>query len=166
MVRGKIMSTLRLEGTWILRVPRQAIYEIMTDFERFPVHFPAVAKSVHVVSRRDRRFIVEAETRAFLGSKTYRVRMAGELRPPAGFVSTNTSSIGVEQESFMMEEVPEGTRVRYLNLVEVRSRLFRLFGFVLLRHVALWYWKRAVIDRIEGIVAAERQTDGQPKKPI
>jgi hypothetical protein len=138
----------------------------MTDFERFPVRFPAVAKSVHIVHLEDRRFVVEARTKAFLWSKTYQVRMEGELRPPEGFVSTNTSSPGVEQESFMMDEVQEGTRVRYLNVVEVRSWLFRLFDSVLLRRVALWYWKREVIDRIAGIVAAERQDRAQPKKPM
>jgi carbon monoxide dehydrogenase subunit G len=152
-------SVLRLEGTWLVRAPRQAVYEIITDFARLPVYFPAVARSAHVVRLDGRCFVVEAQTKAFLGSKTYRVRMEGELRPPEGFVSTNTSGIGVEQESFMMEEVREGTRIRYVNVVDVRSPWFRLFGSVLLRHVALWYWKHAVIDRIEGVVAAARCGD-------
>jgi len=84
--------------------------------------------------------VVNAETRAFLGSMMDQLlKEEREVRPVEGFVPTSTSSIGVEQESFMMEEILEGTRVHYLNVVEARSRLFRLFGFVLLRHVALWY---------------------------
>lgn len=61
------------------------------------------------------------------------------MRPVEGFVPASTSRIVVEQESFMMEQILEGTRVHYLNVVEARSRLLRLFGFVLPRHVALWY---------------------------
>jgi carbon monoxide dehydrogenase subunit G len=150
------MGTVRLEGTWVIPVPRQAAYAVMTDFERFPVYFPAVAKSVRVVSLDEHRFVVDAETKAFLCSKTYQVRMEGELQPPEGFESTNTSSIGVEHETFMMEEVPEGTRVRYLNLVEVKSRVLRLLAPLLLKQLAVWYWKRSVIDRIEDIVATHR----------
>ncbi len=153
---SRVMRALRLEGTWLVRIPRQAAYEIITDFERLPSHFPAVARSVRVVSREGRRFVVDAETKAFLGSKSYRVRMEGELRPPDGFVSTNTSSIGVESESLIMEEVPEGTRIRYVNLVEVRSRFFCTFASLLLKHLALWHWKRAVIDRFEAIEAQRR----------
>jgi hypothetical protein len=107
------MGTVRLEGAWLIPVSRRAAYAVMTDFERFPVHFPAVAKSVCVVNLDEHRFVVDAETKAFLGSKTYQVRMEGELQPPEGFVSTNTSSMGVEHETFMMEKVPEGTRVHY-----------------------------------------------------
>ncbi len=73
------MRTLTLEGTWLVRIPRAAAYEIITDFERFPVHFPAVTRSVRVVSREGRRFVVDAQTKAFPGSKTYHVRMEGEL---------------------------------------------------------------------------------------
>ncbi len=131
------MSVLPLTGTWLVRVPRPVAYEIITDFDSFPAYFPAVVRSARVVSREGRCFVVDVETKSFFGSKSYHVRMEGELLPPHGFASTNTSSIGVECESFMMEEVPEGTRVRYVNLVEVRSRFFRLFGSLLLKHVAL-----------------------------
>jgi hypothetical protein len=142
------MRALHLEGTWIIRIPRQAAYDTITDFARYPVHFPAVAKSARAVSLQGQRFVVDVTTKAFLGSRSYKVRMEGELRPADGFVSTNTSSIGVERETFTMEEVPEGTRIRYVNDVELHSRFFRIFGSILLKHLAVWYWKRAVIDRL------------------
>jgi len=155
------MGKLRLEGSWIVRVPRRGVYDIITDFEKLPVYFPAVAKSAKIVSRDGNRFVVEAETKAFFGSKTYKVRMEGELRPPDGFVSTNTSEICVEEESFMMDEVPEGTRIRYLNVVDIKNWFYRIFGFVLIKYVALWYWKRIVIDKFEQIYAEHGRPDGK-----
>jgi hypothetical protein len=52
--------------------------------------------------------------------------------------------------------LPEGTRIQYLNLVEIRSWFFRAFGSLLLKRLAVWYWKRAVIDRFESIYAQQR----------
>jgi len=74
--------------------------------------------------------------------------MDAELRPPEGFASVNTSPLGVEHEVFMMEEVPEGTRIRYSNEVEIKSPLFRMLGGILLGKVALKYWERAVIGKL------------------
>lgn len=137
-----------LESNYIVKAPRQEIYKIMTDFENMPKYFPAVAKSAKCISRNGNDFIVEAQTKAFFGSKTFTVHMEGQLRPPEGFASTNTSSLGIEHEVFTMEEIPEGTRIHYVNEVEIKSRFFRVFSF-LIKGVALWYWKRAVFDKLK-----------------
>ncbi|MFH0911798.1 MAG: hypothetical protein V1918_09885 [Planctomycetota bacterium] len=70
------------------------------------------------------------------------------LRPNEGFASTNTSSLGVEHEVVTLEHVPEGTRLVYRNDVEVKSRLFRIFGGFLIRHAALKYWERAYLGKL------------------
>ena len=49
----------------------------------------------------------------------------------------------------MMEEVPEGTKINYMNDVEIKSRLFRLFGRILLGWYAVKFWERAVIDKMK-----------------
>jgi hypothetical protein len=122
--------------------------KIITDFENFPRHFPSVAKSARCVSRDGNRFVAEAQTKAYFGSKTFQVRMEGQLRPPEGFTSTNTSSLGIEHEAFTMEETPGGTVIHYVNDVEIKSPFFRVFSF-LIKHVALWYWERAVFAKLK-----------------
>jgi hypothetical protein len=76
---------LRLQATHVIRAPRQAVYDLITDFESAPKHFPAVARAVRVTRREGNHLEVEAETKAFLGSETLRVRMDTHLHPPEGF---------------------------------------------------------------------------------
>jgi carbon monoxide dehydrogenase subunit G len=138
-----------LQGSWLIRAPREAVYRVLTDFENTPRYFPSVVRSARIVERRYNHLVVEAETKAFFGSRTFHVRMEADLRPPVGFVSVNTSSLGVEHESLMMEATSEGTRIDYINDVEIKSRFFRLFGRILIGTIALKYWERAVIRRLK-----------------
>ncbi len=137
-----------LESNYTIKAPRSEIYTIMTDFENVPKYFPSVAKSARYISREGNNFVVEAQTKAFLGSKTFNVRMEGQLQPPTGFISTNTSSIGIEHEVFTMEEIPGGTKIHYVNDVEIKSPFFRHFSF-LIKYVALWYWERAIFSKLK-----------------
>lgn len=143
------MKKTCLTGTWLVRAPRSDVYRVITDFANAPKYFPSVAKSARIIRREGNHLTVEVETKAFLGSRTYRVQMDAELRPPEGFVSVNTSSLGVEHEVFMMEEVPGGTMIRYTNDVEIKSPLFRMLGGLLLGKLALKYWERAVIGKLK-----------------
>jgi len=143
------MKPLHLETYYTIKAPREAVCKIIADFENVPKYFPRVAKSARVVSRDGNKFVVEARTKAFFGSKTFSVRMEGELRPPEGFVSTNTSSLGIEHEVFTMEEIPEGTRIHYVNDVEIKSWFLRLLGGFLIKRIALKYWEHAVFDKMK-----------------
>jgi carbon monoxide dehydrogenase subunit G len=142
------MKSIHLAGSYIIRAPRHRVYEVLTDFESAPRHFPRVAKSARVLRRDGDDLEVEVETKAFLGSRTFRVHMETHLRPDRGFTSTNTSSVGVEHEVVTLEDVPEGTRFVYVNDMDVTSRIFRLLGGFLIRTVALRYWERAYIGRL------------------
>lgn len=148
------MKQIRLEGAYIIKAPREKVYEIMTDFENVPKHFPSVAKSARVLKRDGNNLIVEVETKAFLFSKTYKVRMETTLRPNEGFTSVNTSSLGVEHEVVNFEEIPEGTRMVYRNDVEIKSRFFRIFANLLLKKIALKYWEHAVINKLKKMLEA------------
>ena len=139
---------VHLESNYSIRAHREEIYKIITDFEKLPKYFPSVAKSAKYISRDGNNFIVEAKTKTFFGSKTFSVRMEGQFQPPRGFVSKNTSSLGIEQETFVMEETPRGTNIHYVNDVELTNSFFRLFSF-LIKYVALWYWERAVFYKLK-----------------
>ena len=145
---GWFMKKVHLAGSYIIRAPRNKVYEILTDFENAPKYFPRVAKSARVVNRDGDNLVVQVETKAFLGSGTFHVQMEAHLRPNEGFTSTNTSSVGVEHEVVTLEEVSEGTRFVYVNDVEVKSRIFRILGGFLIKTVALKYWERAYIGKL------------------
>jgi len=70
-------KTIRLRGEYRINAPSEKIYEILTDFERIPERFPEVAKEVRYLKRDGNRFVVEAESKAFMGSGTFKVRMGG-----------------------------------------------------------------------------------------
>lgn len=113
---------IHLKCSWTVNAPRKEVYKIITDFENMPKYFPSVDKSVRFVSRDGDNFVVEAQTKAFFGSKTFTVHMEGKFQPPKGFVSTNISSLGIEHEIFSMEEIPEGTKIHYINDVEIKNQ--------------------------------------------
>jgi hypothetical protein len=140
---------IRLTGSWVIEASRTDIYNIMTDFEKMPEYFPSVAKSLRIVSRQGNNLTINAETKAFLRSKTFKVFMETQLRPPTGFVSKNSSTIAIEDEVFSMEEIPEGTKITYTNDVEIKNRLWRLFGKILMVNFALKYWEREVINKLK-----------------
>jgi len=142
------VKRVHLAGSYIIRAPRQKVYEILTDLESAPKYFPRVAKSARVVNRDGNDLVAQVETKAFLGSRTFHVQMETHLRPNEGFTSTNTSSLGVEHEVVTLEHVPEGTRLVYVNDVQVKSRIFRTLGGFLIRNVALKYWEWAYIGKL------------------
>ncbi|MFC1900331.1 SRPBCC family protein [Chloroflexota bacterium] len=166
------MKQIHLEGSWTIKAPREEVYRIITDFEKMPGYFPSVAKSLVVTDRDGDKMTLLATTKAFIGSKDFHVQMETELRPPEGFISKNTSSLGIEQEQFLMDEIPEGTRIRYINDVEIKSLFFRLVGRLFmtgatvtasLRSIgrlfigtfALKYWERAVIKKLKQLLEKE-----------
>lgn len=143
------MKQIHLKGSWIIKAPREEVFKIITDFENMPKYFPSVAKSVCIVARQGNNLTIQAETKAFLGSKTFQVHMDTQLRPPEGFVSNNVSTLGIEHEVFAMEEVPEGTKINYTNDVEIKSPFFRFFGRILIGIFALKYWELAIVNKLK-----------------
>lgn len=142
------MKTVPLRGKYWIRAPRAEVYRILTDFESAPKYFPAVAKSLRVISRDGNNLIVEAQTKAFIGSRTFRVHMAATLHPPEGFTSTNTSAVCVEHEDVRLEETERGTKMVYRNDVEITSRFWRLLGGFLIKIVALKFWEYAYVRKL------------------
>jgi len=65
-------------------------------------------------------------------------------------ISDNKNDIGTSgHEEFLMEEVPEGTKINYTYDVELKNPLFRIFGRFLIGWYAMRFWKRAVIDKLK-----------------
>ena len=120
----------------------------MSDFENMPKYFPAVAQSIHILRREGNKLTMEAKAKTF--GRVISAHMETQLRPPFGYVSDNKSEIGTSgHEEFLMEEVPEGTKINYTYDVEIKNPIFRIFGGFLIGWYAMRFWKHAVIDKLK-----------------
>ena len=76
--------------------------------------------------------------------------MKTQLRPPYGYISDNKSAIGTSgYEEFIMEEIPEGTKINYTYDVELKNPIFRILGGFLIGWYAMRFWEHAVIDKLK-----------------
>jgi len=140
-----------LKDSWIIKASRDKVYEIMSDFENMPKYFPAVAQSIRIIKREGERLTMEAKAKTF--GRVISVQMETQLRPPFGYISDNKSGIGTAgHEEFLMEEIPEGTKINYAYDVELRNPIFRIFGGFLINWYAMRFWKHAVIDKLKEMV--------------
>ena len=142
------MKKILLKKSWIVKAPRDDVYRIMSDFESMPKNFPKVAHSLKILRRDDNNLEIEAKAKTF--GEVIGVKMNTQLRPPFGYVSDNKSEIGTSgHEEFLMEEVPEGTRINYSYEVELKNPIFRIFGGFLIGWYAMRFWEHAVIDKLK-----------------
>ena len=142
------MKKIYLKGSWVINASREEVYRIMSDFENMPKYFPAVAQSIHILRREGNKLTMEAKAKTF--GRVISVHMETQLRPPFGYVSDNKNNIGISgHEEFLMEEVPEGTKINYTYDVELKNPIFRIFGGFLIGWYAMRFWKHAVIDKLK-----------------
>jgi len=143
------MKPIHIESSYIVNAPRETVHAIVTDFENMPKHFPSMAKSARYIKRDGNKFEVELHMKSS-GDKTVLMMMKGEVKPREGFISTNTFSLGVEREVFKLEEVPEGTKISYIDDLEIKNPFLRLFGS--------FFVKKAVLRNLNNMIADLRLT--------
>lgn len=119
---------------------------MVTDFEKTPIYFPAVAKSLRIISRNGNHLIIEAVSKTF--GIPFKVKMATDLLPLKGFKSINESVLAIENEAFLIEQTSSGTRINYRNDVIIKNNLLRLFSKLLIGKPALKFWEHAYIDKL------------------
>lgn len=143
------MKEIILSGSWVIRSPREDVYRIISDFENMPTYFPEVAKSMRIVKRSGNNLTIDAEAKSF--ATVFPVTMTTELIPSRGFISDNVNErLGIfGHEEFLLEDVPEGTRIEYSYRVTINRLWLRLIAKPLLGRYALWYWRRVVIDKLK-----------------
>jgi hypothetical protein len=145
------MNTIKLTGSWTVKAPRDKIYAIMSDFENMPKYFPKVARSLKIIKREGNHLTIDGVAKTW--GKTLSVRMETELKPPYGFISDNKSQIGTAgHEEFMMEEVSDGTRINYTYEIAIKNKFLRVTAKPLIGWYAMWFWKRAVVDVLRGML--------------
>lgn len=140
---------LAIRANWVIPAPRLSVYAVASDFEKFPLFFPKLARSACVTSRRSDQLTIEVEAASFgRFFPNVRITIHAELLPGIGYrCSTFNHTFGTTgREEFVLTDAPQGTLISYTYIVRVRRRwLCPLYGW-LVRRFALPYWKRHYLD--------------------
>jgi len=142
------MKDITLHAKWIIKAPLAEVFNIMTDFEKFPEHFPKVAESIQVVKREGNYLEMDATVKSF--GQNFPVKMKTRILAGKGFVSDNASpKFGTSgHEELLLSEHPEGTVVDYTYQVAIHKRWLRIVARPLIGWFSMKYWEKAVIDEL------------------
>ena len=143
------MNQITLHKQWVVKAPVEDVFGIMTDFEKFPEHFPKVAESMRIDKRVGNYVEMEATLRSF--GKRFQVLMKTQILPGKGFISDNDSyQFGTSgHEELLLSKHPRGTLIDYTYQVAIHKKWLRAVAAPLLRWYSMKYWEKAVIDRLK-----------------
>lgn len=142
------MKDITLHAKWLIKAPLSEVFNIMTDFEKFPEYFPKVAESIHVIRREGNCLEMDATVSSF--GKKFPVKMKTEILPGRGFISDNESpKFGTSgHEELLLSEHEEGTVIDYIYQVAIHRRLLRIVARPLIGWFSMRFWEKAVIDEL------------------
>lgn len=83
------MKDITLHATWLIKVPIAEVFNIMTDFEKFPEYFPKVVDSIQVAKREENYLEMNATVKSF--GQEFPVKMKTHIIPGKGYTSDNES---------------------------------------------------------------------------
>ncbi len=146
------MKTVTLRGRYLIKAPKEKVYEVISDFEQSVKLFPEVAKSIKIIERNGNNLMIEAKTKPAKFSKEFTVRMETNLNPPNGFHSINTSSVGVEDETVLLEETDEGTIFDYTNTMAITNKYYRPIANFFIGKLALKFWEKKYIGPLRKLL--------------
>jgi hypothetical protein len=146
------MNEITLHNQWIIKAPVDDVSRIMTDFEKFPEHFPKVAESMQISKREGNNLEIEAGVRSF--GKRFLVKMKTQILPGKGFISDNNNpQFGTSgHEELLLSPHAQGTLIDYTYQVTIHKKWLRIVARPLLSWYSMKYWENAVIDQLKKIL--------------
>jgi carbon monoxide dehydrogenase subunit G len=143
------MNEITLHGQWIVKAPSETVFQMVTDFEKFPEYFPKVAESIRVTKHEGNNVEMEANVRSF--GRVFRVSMKTQIVPGKGFISDNDSyEFGTSgHEALMLSAHPDGTMIDYTYQVTIHKVWLRVIATPLIRWYSMKYWEKAVIYELK-----------------
>ena len=146
------MNQITLHDQWVVKAPLADVFRIMTDFEKFPEHFPKVAESIQINKREGNHLEMEAAVRSF--GKRFQVKMETQILPGKGFISDNDSyQFGTSgHEEMLLSPHAEGTLIDYTYQVTIHKKWLQIVAVPLIRWYSMKYWEKAVIDQLKKIL--------------
>ncbi|MCK9603411.1 MAG: hypothetical protein M0R66_03550 [Candidatus Omnitrophica bacterium] len=142
------MKEIVLHDQWLVKAAVEDVFNLITDFEKFPEHFPKVVESIQVKKREGNYVEMEAIVRSF--GKKFPVQMKTHILPGEGFISDNDSfKFGTSgHEEMLLSKSPEGTLIDYTYRVSIHNVCLRLVATPLIRWYSMKYWEKAVISEL------------------
>ena len=139
---------ITLHAKWLIKAPLTEVFNIITDFEKWPEYFPKVAESIQVIRHGGNNLEIDATVKSF-GQK-FPVKMKTQIFPGKGFISDNESpKFGTSgHEELLLSERPEGTVIDYTYQVAIHKRWLRIVAQPLIGWFSMKYWQKAVIDEL------------------
>jgi ribosome-associated toxin RatA of RatAB toxin-antitoxin module len=68
------MKDINLHGNWFIKAPLLDVFNIITNFEKFPEYFPKVAESIRVTKREGNHLEMEATVKSFGQNKKTNIK--------------------------------------------------------------------------------------------
>jgi carbon monoxide dehydrogenase subunit G len=148
------MNQITLHKQWLIKAPVEKVFNIMTDFEKFPERFPKVAKSINVTKREGNYLEMDAVAKSF--GKDFKVKMKTQILPGKGFISDNDSyEFGTSgHEEFLLSAQPDGTIIDYTYQVTIHKKWLSVFATPLIKWYSMKFWEKAVIDQLKQILSS------------
>lgn len=142
------MKEITLHAKWLIKAPLSDVYNIMTDFEKFPEYFPKVASSIQITKREGNYLEMDVIAKSF-GQKLP-VKMKTQIIPGKGYISNNESpKFGTSgHEEFLLSLHKEGTMIDYTYQVTIHKRWLRIVAKPLIGWFSMRYWEKAVIEEL------------------
>lgn len=142
------MNQIVLRGEWFVKAPTKDVFAIMTDFEKFPMHFPKVAASIRIIKREGNYLEIEAAIRSF--GAVFPVFMKTQILPGKGFLSDNDSpKFGTSgHEELILSEHLGGTMINYTYQVSIHKPWLRIVAGPVIKWYSMKYWEKAVIGQL------------------
>lgn len=146
------MKSIILHGQWTIKAPVQDVFDIITDFEKFPEHFPKVAEAIKINKREGNNLDIEATVRSF--GRKFQVKMKTQILPGKGFISDNYSyQFGTSgHEELILSPNTEGTLIDYTYQVSIHKKWLRLVATPIIKWYSMKYWEKAVIVQLKKIL--------------
>ena len=142
------MKNITLHAKWLIKAPITEVFNIMTDFEKFPDYFPKVAESIQVMKREGNYLEMDAIVKSF--GQRFPVKMKTQILPGKGFISDNESpKFGTSgHEELLLSKHTEGTVIDYTYQVAIHKRWLRIVARPLIGWFSMKFWEKAVINEL------------------
>jgi hypothetical protein len=141
-------ENITLHAKWLIKAPLAEVFNMITDFEKWPEYFPKVAESIQVIRQGDTILEIEATVKSF-GQKVP-VKMKTQILSGKGYISDNESpKFGTSgHEELLLSEDPEGTIINYTYQVAIHKHWLRIVARPLIGWFSMKYWQKAVIEEL------------------
>lgn len=143
------MPHITLHNQWLINAPIEDVFNIITNFEKFPEYFPKVATAIEV-TKRDGNYVEMNATVSSFG-KNFPVKMKTQILPGKGFISDNDSyKFGTSgHEELLLSPHSEGTVIDYTYQVSIHKWWLRIIATPLVKWYSMKFWEKAVIDELK-----------------